>query len=470
VRQRKRAVFSTTRLIFAVLGAAVVSLASAIVGMFVARAQLLEASEWVRHTSDVELAVATCRIDVREAQVNPGSRQALLEQARIDIDRIRLLTVDNPSQQRRVGALVPLLQAFGGSAAEASQIDDSLRELEVVESALKDVRMMTLQRATRMGWVVSSASAALTVILVALMLGTLRRQAQMILQVHANLRREAAMLASVLDSMVDGIMAVTPSRTFLHVNRAARRLLGDEFPSDEFPKDWRSKLECVYEDGSQMKPEEGALSRAIAGMSTDNLIYKTRQRNRPNDAGIWVSATGRPVRDSDGAVIAGVVALHDMTEERDRQDELRAMSMSDDMTRLHNRRSFAMLAEQHAPFHGRFAAQNVPRVGHHRSSRRRRVRRAPSQYRPLDARFDHGAAARRPRRAQRAGVTRAPAVIERRHGVLRSGASALSCRAHGRSRSIDVRREARAATRSGLSLVAGTSRSIAEGHAPRRGS
>jgi PAS domain-containing protein len=236
VRPGKYVVFFTRRLIFGVLGAGAVSLASAIVGMFVARAQLLEASEWVRHTDEVELAVAACRLHVREAQVSAVTRPALLEQARTDIERIRQLTVDNPPQQGRVRVLVPLLQAFAGDAAQASQIDDGLRDLEVVESSLKDVRMMTLQRATRTGWLVSSANAGLTVILVALMLGALRRQSHTISLVHANLRREGAMLESVLESMVDGIMAVTASRRFLHVNRAARHLLGDEFPTEEFPK------------------------------------------------------------------------------------------------------------------------------------------------------------------------------------------------------------------------------------------
>jgi diguanylate cyclase (GGDEF)-like protein len=142
-------------------------------------------------------------------------------------------------------------------------------------------------------------------------------------------------------------MAVTPSRAFLHVNRAARRLLGDDFPADDFPKDWRSTIECVYEDGTEMKPEDGALARAIAGISTDDLVYKTRQRKNPNDAGTWISATARPVRDADGAVIAAVVALRDITEQKHRQDQLRALSMSDEMTRLHNRRGFLMLAEHH---------------------------------------------------------------------------------------------------------------------------
>ncbi len=42
------------------------------------------------------------------------------------------------------------------------------------------------------------------------------------------------------------------------------------------------------------------------------------------------------------------MALRDISEHKLKQDRLRAMSMSDEMTGLHNRRGFLMLAEQHA--------------------------------------------------------------------------------------------------------------------------
>src|SRR5687768_1469334 len=189
--------------------------------MFVTRSHLLEASEWVRHTADVELTIAVCRIHVREAQVGGAGRQTSLAQARTEIERVRRMTLDNPAQQQRVKALTPLLQAFDGDPTDADRIDRSLSELGLVEDALKDVRSAELRRATRIGWMVSATSAALTVIFVALILVALYRQSQTLVQVHANLRREAGMLASILDSMGDGIMAVTPSRAFLHVNRAA---------------------------------------------------------------------------------------------------------------------------------------------------------------------------------------------------------------------------------------------------------
>lgn len=187
--------------IFALLGAAVVSLACAIVGMFVARAHLFEASNWVQHTSDVELTIAACRIHVREAQVYPVERPALLAKARADAERIRWLTADNPPQELRARALVQPLQTFDGDASMASQVDLSLRELAIVEGSLKEVRVAALYRAWRTGWLVSSVSTALTVLLVTLVLSLLYRQSQALTRADANLKREGAMLRGLSLSM-----------------------------------------------------------------------------------------------------------------------------------------------------------------------------------------------------------------------------------------------------------------------------
>ena len=285
------------------LGAAAVSLAYALVSMFFARAHLLEAGGWVQHTSDVQLSIAACRIDLQEAQLEAPSNPASLAEARGDAERIARLTADNPIQQTRLKVLLPLLQTFTGDAAVGVRIDQILRELAAVEDSLMHIRLETLRRTTQVGWIVISVSAILTVLLVAFTLSALHRQSLALVQAELKSRRAGALLESVVDSMVDGVMAITPERRFLHVNRAARRLLGDRFPAESFPKDWRSSLECLYEDGTPMQPADGALARAIAGKSTDNLVYRARPLDSPDSAGVWIAATARPVRVDDGSVM-----------------------------------------------------------------------------------------------------------------------------------------------------------------------
>src|SRR6202042_1851923 len=68
--------------IFLVLGTAAVSLACALASLFFARAHLLEAGGWVQHTSDVQLSIAACRIDVHEAQLEAPHSFASLSEAR----------------------------------------------------------------------------------------------------------------------------------------------------------------------------------------------------------------------------------------------------------------------------------------------------------------------------------------------------------------------------------------------------
>ena len=69
----------------------------------------------------------------------------------------------------------------------------------------------------------------------------------------------------------------------------------------------------------------------------------------------WATATGErllvagsltPLRDSGGALSHVIVTASDITARSALEDELRAMSLRDDLTGLYNRRGFALLAEQ----------------------------------------------------------------------------------------------------------------------------
>ena len=69
----------------------------------------------------------------------------------------------------------------------------------------------------------------------------------------------------------------------------------------------------------------------------------------------WATNTGErllvagsltPLRDAGGALTHVIVTASDVTARRALEDELRAMSLRDDMTGLYNRRGFSLLAEQ----------------------------------------------------------------------------------------------------------------------------
>jgi diguanylate cyclase (GGDEF)-like protein len=332
---------------FLVLGAAGLGLVMAVVGTFLTKSNLLEAAAWVEHTSDVQLAIADCRRELRDARLGPD-RDAARMSAVSAAQRLERLTADNPGQQARAALLLARLRRSGGEPEETAGLDGMLRELAAVEDTLKGLRMGALARSTRVAWLVLYVSAGLTSVLIAVFVMMLIRQSRALVKSQATATQESAMLLSVMESMVDGVMAIAPDRRVLHYNRAALKLLGEQFPHDALPADWRPLLECTYEDGTPMHPDDGALARAVSGKSTDDLVYKVRQLTAPATAGTWISATGRPVRDTEGGVIAGVAVLRDISEQKRHRDELQALSISDELTKLNNRRGFLMLAEQHA--------------------------------------------------------------------------------------------------------------------------
>ena len=114
--QRRDPAVSARGWLAIMLGAALICMGGAIVSMFVARADLLEAGRWVQHTSDVQLAISACRIHVREAQLDVPHRGDALREAWRDAERMLELTVDNPAQQTRIGRFLPPLRAFTGDA------------------------------------------------------------------------------------------------------------------------------------------------------------------------------------------------------------------------------------------------------------------------------------------------------------------------------------------------------------------
>ena len=331
-----------------------------------------------------------------------------------------------------------------------------------------DARMSAFKRSTRSGWLVILVTATLTIIFVGVILSALHRQSLRRARAEADLRRAAALLECVVDSMPDGIVAVTSDQTLLHVNRAARVLLGPGFSAGSLSKDWRPRIDCIYEDGTAMKPEDGPLARAIAGENTDNLIYRTRLASNPELVRAWISATGRPVRDVDGRIVAAVISLRDISAQKRQEDQLRAMSMSDDMTGLRNRRGFLILAAQHArvaqrravPFAIVFADLNGLKMindtlGHEAGDNSIRfvagilrntfresdiiARLGGDEFVALLDRHNsgherqhRGPSARRVGRTQYSRVVGVPSVPERRLLLLRSKAPLARCRPHRR--------------------------------------
>ena len=135
-------------------------------------------------------------------------------------------------------------------------------------------------------------------------------------EVH-NLRRERAhaqeskMLGAVLESMSDGLLAVDTSGKFLVFNRPAQDMLGD-WRGDKF-ESWLMNYRRFRLDGvTPIAAEELALPRALRGLETNDLNVVVRSPSRPD--GFVISVNGRPLRDDQGNVVAGITVVRDVSE------------------------------------------------------------------------------------------------------------------------------------------------------------
>jgi diguanylate cyclase (GGDEF)-like protein len=248
--------------------------------------------------------------------------------------KVKSLTVDNPSQGRNVARAALLTERSSRAALEG---------LFVTMQGEED-RLMT-ERTERSASARARSSAmfiAGAVLTLAFGLGAFALlQAQ-----RRELARQRALLETILESVDEGIIAVDASREIVAINRIARSLWGGSAPRDHWPEDWRAAVVATYEDGSVMKPEDGPLARALRGESSEGVVYRVvpASERTVENAGVWVSASARPIRDELGLTIAAVTTLRDITEQRAQAERLRDQSLTDELTGLLNRRGFHAMA------------------------------------------------------------------------------------------------------------------------------
>jgi EAL domain-containing protein (putative c-di-GMP-specific phosphodiesterase class I)/signal transduction histidine kinase len=121
---------------------------------------------------------------------------------------------------------------------------------------------------------------------------------------------EQVVPVSLLDGLGDGVLLVNAEGRVVFANPAAQRILGVEAPRE--PARPRGESCGVFSpDGQDSFPAPGyPLVRALAGEATDNVEMLVR---KPNDArSVLISATGRPLRDPEGAICGASVVFRDV--------------------------------------------------------------------------------------------------------------------------------------------------------------
>jgi PAS domain S-box-containing protein len=141
-------------------------------------------------------------------------------------------------------------------------------------------------------------------------------------RIEKALRVQTRMLHSILDSMGEGLIAADANGKFLAWNPAAVIMMGRgaaELPPDE----WTSHYAVYRTDGITPFPaDELPLVRAIRGQSA---LVELIVRNPRANLDVWIEATARPLKDEQGRMAGGVIALRDITQIKADEREIRKL-------------------------------------------------------------------------------------------------------------------------------------------------
>lgn len=140
-------------------------------------------------------------------------------------------------------------------------------------------------------------------------------------QAEEKIREKEELQRTIFENMGEGLIVADLTGKFLLVNPKAEELIGHEI-SNTPVKDIASKYGVFYPDGVTPLPsEELALANALKGLPIDNLEMMIRNSNVPE--GRLVRATGRPIRDAEGNVVAAVSVFNDITVRKAMEKKLR---------------------------------------------------------------------------------------------------------------------------------------------------
>lgn len=165
----------------------------------------------------------------------------------------------------------------------------------------------------------------------ALIFGILSKRRQ---RFEAELQTSQEKYRSLVDSTEDSIYLVDEACNYLFINKKHLKRLGlaedsfagmnyDSFHTPEESEVFRKRIAHVFGTGESSQYEHQSLRD-----------------------GRYFIQTFSPVKNAYGAITAVTVVSKNISDRRQMEDELRALSLTDELTGLYNRRGFLTLAEQ----------------------------------------------------------------------------------------------------------------------------
>jgi PAS domain S-box-containing protein len=205
------------------------------------------------------------------------------------------------------------------------------REIRVAAKAQTEVKALNADLGRR----VEQRTAALEAEVAARKQTEVRLKAQVseVADSRQALETQKLMLQSVLNSMVEGLVAADEHGKFILWNPAADRIMGlgaTNLPSEE----WSAHYGLFLPDTvTPIPPGETPLERTLRGEGGTSEVFL---RQAGLNQGLWLEATGSPLIDKGGVMRGGVLAFRDIT--RRRADELEIRKLNDELeTRIAKR-------------------------------------------------------------------------------------------------------------------------------------
>ena len=150
------------------------------------------------------------------------------------------------------------------------------------------------------------------------------------------LRKSEEKYKDLVDSTLDGIFQVNSEGVFTMMNRSGARIFGYEAPEEIIGRNaleyWRDpKDRAVYREELKIKKVVSA--------------YPMRARKK-NGEPLELESSSRTIEDESGNFLGIEGILRDVTERKRMEEDMRSLSLRDELTGLYNRRGFITLAAQ----------------------------------------------------------------------------------------------------------------------------
>src|SRR5437773_2720065 len=136
-------------------------------------------------------------------------------------------------------------------------------------------------------------------------------------QAAEELSRINEILHSILSDMGDAVIVADKEENFLVFNPAAEHMFGAGATKTN-ASEWSHRYGLYLPDKVTPFPHEQLpLIRSIHGEEVNNVEVFVRHEKAPH--GIWTRITGRPLRDSNGELLGGVIVCRDITEVKEEE-------------------------------------------------------------------------------------------------------------------------------------------------------